>query len=110
MKLPKIPYWYLWLGPTACFCLGFALNAIACGVNGSSMPVQVPAGFGSIDPRDWIHHAMTAKTHLKILCDWIAINGVGIASPGDFLEWFCDLTQVPCWVAAVALYFKDAQK
>jgi hypothetical protein len=74
------------------------------------MPVMIPPGFGPVPDGDWIHHAMTAQTHLKFLCDWIAIRGLGIASPGDMFEWFCDLTQVPCWIAAAALYLKDAQK
>ena len=96
------------------FGLGLTLNAIVCGVNGSSMPVQVPIGFDGgngtgcpIDPQDWIHHCMTAQTHLKILADWIAIRGVGIASIGDLFEWAGDALQIPGFIACVVCAFKD---
>ena len=117
MKLPKIPYWPLLLGPALMFALGFTLNAIVCGLNGSSMPVQVPAGVLAqtggaclIDPQDWIHHCMTAQSHLKILADWIAINGLGIASPGDFLEWGGEAAMVPAFFMWLACVLRDYQK
>lgn len=116
MKFPKIPYGYLLLGPSLAYALGFALNAIVCGVNGSSMPVQIPdavmaaAGGCPIDPSDWIRHCMTAQSHLKILADWIAIRGVGIASLGDFLEWGGEAALVPAFFMWLACVIKDANK
>lgn len=114
MKLPKIPYWPLLLGPMLMFGLGFAMNAIVCGVNGASMPVLVPSSMTvngcPIDPEDWIHHCMTAQTHLKILADWIAINHLGIASPGDLLEWASEATSVPAFFLWIGCILKDANK
>lgn len=49
------------------------------------MPVWVP----SIDNADWedgLHVVMTHSSHLKWLCDWIAVPGWhGIYSLGDIL-------------------------
>jgi hypothetical protein len=114
MKFPKIPYWPLLSGPTILFGVGFLMNAIAVGVNHGQMPVQYPggsmAGFSSVDSGDVVHCAMTAATHLKVICDWILINGVGIASPGDCLEWAFDATVMPCLYAWAALMIADKNK
>lgn len=76
----------LLFGPFLAFGLGFLSNAVVMGLNHGAMPVLAPAGL-EFDPSDPFHAAMTASTHLKVLADWIVIRGVGIASPGDFLEW-----------------------
>jgi hypothetical protein len=108
VKLPKIPYLWLLVSPYLLFAFGFALNALVCAVNGSSMPVQVPAADMAngcpIDPSDWIHHCMTAQSHLKFLADVIAVRGLGIASVGDFFEWGGETSMVPAffmWLGAL---------
>lgn len=116
MKLPKVPYPVLLLGPAVLFGLGLILNAIVCGMNGASMPVLVPKaiweanGGCPIDPEDWIHHCMTAQSHLKVLADWIAIRDFGVASPGDILEFIGGATFIPSLVAWVTCIIKDHQK
>lgn len=110
MKIPKIkiPYWPLIAGPWLLFGLGFISNAIVMAVNNGQMPVQFPGGcpeggFGE----DIIHSCMTHATHLKFLADWVVIRGVGIASPGDFLEWLCEATYLPALYAWFALVVKE---
>jgi hypothetical protein len=76
MKLLRIPYWPLQLGPSALFAIGFALNAFVMGINGGQMPVLIPGGGCPAEigqGQDWIHSCMTASTHLKIIADWIVI-------------------------------------
>jgi hypothetical protein len=111
MKLPKIPYWPLLLGPYMLYALGYAMNALVCAVNHAAMPVlpgYIPAPAIGADS-DTIHVAMTVHTHLKFLADWVVINGLGMGSPGDFLEWSLGYTQIPAAVAWVTLMLKDAQ-
>ena len=103
----EIRHSWLLFGPWACFALGFAMNATVVALNHGQMPVQYPAGSqlglsGAING-DNLHTAMTSATHLKFLADWILINGLGIASPGDFLEWAHDVFATPCLAAWVAL-------
>ncbi len=87
--------WLLWV-PYAMFGMGFLINAIVMAANHGQMPVLVLGGdCGMIDADDVIHSCMVAGTHLKFLADWIVINHVGIASPGDFLEWGFDLIVGP---------------
>ena len=110
MKLPRIPYAWIIFTPPALFALGFLLNAIVVAANGGQMPVHVPGGACRlISEDDIVHTCMTAASHLKILADWILINGSDprIASPGDFLEWSLDQTMFPAFVAWVALIIKD---
>ena len=107
----KIPYWYLLVGPTLMYGLGFGLNALVMAANHAQMPVLMPGGDASIlDPNDLLHCAMTAHTHLKFLADWIVIKGIGIASPGDFLLWSYDITFLPALVAWVTCIIKDKNK
>jgi hypothetical protein len=105
----KIPYWPLLVGPILSFGIGFTLNAIVIAANHGSMPVLVPGGCepGMISE---IHSCMTRTSHLKFLADWILVRGIGIASPGDFLELLFDATFMPAlymWMALVIRKFND---
>jgi hypothetical protein len=106
----KIPYWTLAVAPSLLFGIGFAMNAIVMGINGSQMPVQLSGctvdviGEGTVGA---IHSCMTAATHLKVLADWIVVRGVGIASPGDFLEWASDYVQPYFYTAFLTLLLND---
>jgi hypothetical protein len=106
VKIPRIPYWELLIGPWLALGLGFLSNALVMAANGGQMPVLMPPGFGGIPADDWIHCVMTAQTHLKFLADWIVIRDMGIASPGDFLEWAYELSVTPLFVAWGALTLK----
>ena len=111
MRFPKIPYWPFLLGPALSFALGFSMNALVMAANHGQMPVLVPGGHcGLIDPDDFIHSCMTSATHFKILADWIVINHFGVASPGDFFEWFAEQTFVPSLAIWIALVIKDKHK
>jgi hypothetical protein len=108
VRIPKISYWPLLLGPWLSFGLGLVMNALVMAVNNGQMPVQFPGGcpvggFGD----DIIHSCMTSTTHLKFLCDWIVIRGVGIASPGDFFEWAWELTWLPMLSTWIGFIIKD---
>lgn len=108
MKLIRIPYWYLLLGPTLLGALGFLLNASVMAANHGQMPVLIPGGCGmDVTVADALHSCMTATTHLKFLADWLVIKDMGVASPGDFLEWADDAALVPCLAAWIALIFKE---
>jgi hypothetical protein len=110
LKLPKIPYWYLLVGPTALFVIGFALNVLVMVANKNQMPVLIPGGYTDLlNPDDVFHTAMKASTHLKIIADWICISG-GVASPGDFFIWAYDATFIPALAAWLALVIKDQQE
>lgn len=106
MRIPRIPYWPLILGPWLSLGLGYALNFIVMGTNHGQMPILCPPGF-EIDPGDFIHCAMTHATHLKILADWLVIRGLGIASPGDIFEWAGGFAFIPGLSAWLALVLKD---
>lgn len=111
MKFPKIPYWPLIVGPALSFGFGFLLNALVMAANHAQMPVLMPGGDCSlIGEGDFIHSCMSAGTHLKFLADWIVINHMGIASPGDFLEWLSDATMVPGLFAWIVLVIRDHNK
>ena len=110
----KIPYWTLAAIPALSFGIGFTMNAIAVAVNGGQMPVQFPGGCDVMETvlaargvTDIIHSCMTSDTHLKFLCDWILIRGVGVASPGDLLEWLSDAVATPFYSAFIALILND---
>ena len=109
-RFPKIPYWYLLLGPTLLFAIGFALNAIVMALNGGPMPVHYTACAKMLDPEDMLHSCMTSATHLKILADWIVIKSLGIASPGDMLEWASDILTKPGLIAWVTLIIFDRER
>lgn len=89
----------LLLMPNILFCIGFALNTTVESANRGTMPVAVtawneishyPGGLSA----DKVHAAMTKKTHLKFLADWIQVVGFGTASPGDLFlflsDWYAD--------------------
>lgn len=109
-RLSKIPYLSLLIGPTLLFGIGFALNAIVMAVNGGPMPVHFTGCMNMLDPQDMLHSCMTSATHLKILADWIVIKGLGIASPGDLLEWASDITTMPGLIAWVTMIIRDYQR
>lgn len=107
----KIPYWPLLVVPSLAFGIGFCLNAIVMSANNGQMPVLFPGGCpadGLGD--DFIHTCMTQATHIKFLADWVVIRHLGIASPGDFFEWFHEATFWPSLTAWVALVVSDASK
>lgn len=103
----KVPYAPLLVGPWLALGLGFLSNAIVMAFNGAQMPVLLPGGMNIIPDDDLVHCAMTHATHLKFLADWIVINGLGIASPGDFLLWTWELTSLPALIAWITLILKD---
>ena len=108
MKLPRIPNWQFLVVPSLVFAIGFLSNALVMAANGGQMPVLCPGGHSElIGPDDLVHCAMTAHTHLKFLADWIVINGLGIASPGDFGEWFWGATFIPGLCVWVSLRIHD---
>lgn len=100
----KIPRWSLVTVPAACFCFGFALNAVVMAANNGTMPVLMSGGHCElIDSDDIIHSCWSAGVHLKFLADWIVIRGLGIASPGDFFEWFAGIAVGPALIAWATL-------
>lgn len=103
----RIPYWYFLVLPSAAFFIGALMNVLVIAANHASMPVLVPNGL-SLDAEDWIHHAMTPATHLKLLADWIVIRGEGVASIGDYLIWAGLKTREICWIVWAALVIRDA--
>ena len=108
-RLPKVPYAWLLLGPWILFGVGFAMNAFVMAMNGGQMPVLWPGGCSGMPTNgdDIVHSCMTHATHFKWLADWIVINHVGVASPGDFLEWAWGFIQGPTFIAWIALIIKD---
>jgi hypothetical protein len=111
MKIPRVPYWQLIAIPPLVFGIGFALNALVMAFNGNQMPVLIPGGCrpGDFDG-DTLHTCMTHLTKLRVLGDWIVIRSIGVASIGDFLEWFYAVTGVPGVIAWLTLNLVEAQK
>ena len=91
----KIPYWPLLAGPYLMLAVGFLLNAIVIAANHGQMPVQCIHGSDKFLDGNPIHACMVASSHLKFLSDWVLINGLGIASPGDFLMWAYEIVLTP---------------
>ena len=111
MKFPKIPHALFLLGPVAMMATGFLLNALVVAANGGQMPVLWPGGCTSMvtDTDDIVHSCMTHATHLTWLADWIVMNHVGVASPGDFFEWAFEASFIPALIAWVVLIIHDHQ-
>jgi hypothetical protein len=84
MRLLKVPYWYLLAVPVMLFVSGFFMNKIAMASNGGAMPVLIYKCSADDMEGDRRHICMTHDTHVKILCDWINVQG-GIESLGDIL-------------------------
>lgn len=104
----KIPYWYLLLGPQALYYLGGLFNMGVMALNHGAMPVQVPPAIITAGVEfDARHQLMTMATHLKFFCDWINVDGLGVASPGDLLVWLGDYLTVPSLFAWGAFLIKD---
>ncbi len=108
MRIPRIPYWPLLLGPWLSLGLGFLLNFVVMGVNNGWMPVQVPGCTGG-EALSQIHRCMAHADHLKFLADWLVIRGLGIASIGDVFEWAYQATQFPAMIIWLTLILKDHQ-
>lgn len=114
MKLLKVPYLALLVGPAVLFGTGILMNALVMAANGGTMPVLWPGGCtpGLLDPTDPFHSCMVQATHLKWLSDWVILKSVGIASPGDFLEWASDYCTIPAfamWLALIVKKHNDAK-
>ena len=103
----RIPYWYLLLGPTLCYFIGFLMNAFVMVINKNQMPVLFPGWIPYGLEDDIVHAPMTHATHLRFLADWIFVKHVGIASPGDFFEWVYDQTYATCMILWIAFVIKD---
>jgi hypothetical protein len=73
--------------------IGGGSNFLAMMVNGGTMPVRM-ANF-VLDPT---HHAMTAATHLKLLCDIIPVGQYVVLSLGDVILFTWGLTIFALWV------------
>lgn len=109
-KIRRVPYLAILVVPYVLGYSGMAMNHIAMVANGNQMPVYVPASLDKIcedpvhafvDGEDSIHSCMTPKTHLKFLCDWIAIGNPNpdyIMSPGDIGIFLGD------WLSGFNLY------
>jgi hypothetical protein len=101
---------HLWLVvlPFSLYCFGVFLNTLVMSANGS-MPVVLPvAELGSHQPGDLLdaaHTAYSADVHLRTLCDWIVIPGIGTASIGDLFLWLGDYLQFPGLIAYFTLIF-----
>ena len=109
--LPRIPYKWLLLGPTAMFAIGFAMNAVVMAANHGQMPVLVPGGcFPDTMSEDVIHSCMVAGTHLKFLADWIVVRHYGVFSPGDFFEMVFHETFWPSLVLWIGLIIDHFNK
>lgn len=98
----------------AVWAFGYVLNALVMACNHGQMPVLAPGWNCSLlnledDP---LHSCMNAHTHLKFLADWIVMAEggeiKGIASPGDFFEWFGELTFYPALVTWIMYIIKDS--
>lgn len=105
----RLKYWPLLVVPPVMFGLGFMLNAVSMAFNNGQMPTLWPGGCGSFE-QDPLHACMGHATHLKLISDWIIIRSgvsVSIASPGDLLEWACELIQWPCIYIWATLMVRD---
>jgi hypothetical protein len=109
--------------PWALFGFGLSLNVLAISVNHGTMPVAIPTGMqDAIDAAtaaglihngmiDGIHKVMVAGDHLKFLCDWIQLPGIGTASIGDLFLWLGDALKVPAaLVVLVKMWERPCQQ
>lgn len=107
----KIPYWYLLAVPTILYYLGGLFNVGVMALNHGAMPVlMAPSLVATGVDFDNRHQLMTAATHLKFFCDWINVNGLGIASPGDLLVWLGDYFTIPGLITWGAFMLRDHNK
>lgn len=106
MKLPKIPYSALLVGPWILYGIGAAMNMIIMGINHGQMPVLVVGCSPDTMGDDLRHACMTSSTHLKFFCDWINLGNV-VASVGDLFIWSWEVTYIPALAAWLALVIKD---
>jgi hypothetical protein len=107
MKI-KIPRWYLLGIPLACYALGVAMNFVVIAHNNGQMPVLYPGGcIINVFQEDPIHVCMNTSSHWKFLADWIVINNLGVASPGDLLIWVYKYWGYSSFVAWFTLLLKD---
>jgi hypothetical protein len=107
MKI-KIPRWYLLALPVGMYALGALANFAVMARNNGQMPVLYPGGcLTNVFESDPIHVCWSTAAHLKFLADWIVINNLGVASPGDLLIWAFQYTGYPAFVAWLTLLLKD---
>ena len=79
-RLIAEPDWLVWSGLLVA-AVGILLNLLVIAVNGGQMPAAVePSSLENGDP----YQAITEKTRLRFLADWIDI-GPWLISPGDLL-------------------------
>lgn len=105
-----IPRKLLFVGPSLCFVIGVAMNAIVMAANGGTMPVLYPSGCSTdILGVDLWHSCFTHATHLKILCDWIPFTG-GVYSLGDCFIELWDLFLYPALAVWIALLVSDLNR
>jgi hypothetical protein len=106
-----IPYLHFLALPALLFGLGFMMNAVVVAANHGQMPVLTPGGCDPKEDMDGrIHSCMVPETRLKFLADWILIRGMGIASPGDFIEWAGERLFWPFILIWCVLMIKDRQE
>lgn len=110
MRLPKIPHWPFLLGPVILFATGAAMNIIVMGLNHGQMPVNHALCSSMLEPDDWKHACMTSATHLKVIADWLVINGMGVASIGDLLMWAGSATWNYSLIVWASLMIVDRQE
>lgn len=111
--IAKIPFWELLVLPACTWCLGAFLNVFVIAMNKGQMPVLWPGGCSTWEGDDadiMIHRCMIHADKLKFLCDWIVINGYGIASPGDILLWASMYYGTYCYILWAFLTFKDLKE
>ena len=102
--------WFWLIAPYVLYYLGFAMNVLVISVNHGTMPVAIPAHMqGAIDVAtasgiinggliDQVHKVMVNGDHLKWLADWIQLDQIGTASPGDCFLWVGDVLKIPFFV------------
>lgn len=112
LKFPKLPFWYLLLGPAILEKTGMFMNKITMAFNNGLMPVQLPGGCTPENLTTWIqiggtHGCMTSVSHLKMFSDWLNYH-TAIGSLGDLLVDFGSNAFQPClfaWAIAMILLY-----
>lgn len=88
------------------YYLGGAMNLIAIAANQGTMPVLWPAGC-ALWEADILHSCMTKATHLKWMCDWLVLKGLGVASIGDLLVLWSEDIKIPFLYVWIVLVIKE---
>ncbi len=117
MKFPKLPFWYLLIGPTAMIKTGMFMNEITMALNNGLMPVLLPGGCTPSNLKEWIevggtHGCMNPLSHGKIFADWLNYH-TSIASLGDLLIFAGQDAAWPClfaWAVAMIIMYNFEHK